>query len=367
MSSSGNLIIESLIKRGSGAVSVLSAEYQTGAYLFGSGASVLALESYTQNKNGGVPLAPNILFGYKGVFDTNLYRSSGSTLRTDAQFLITTSGSNINKPSFLIDTETGNGSKNVVLIKSNVTTNNNTVFRINASGAVFADQPYSSAGADYAEWFRDSGQFGTHKAQPLKAGEIVCIDVRALNSVKRCDRGGDSNLMGIVSTNHAFIGNHIGGADGILPPGYSLIGLIGQLPAKVLVETAGSGEVLSIRPGDALTAASIPGYARRARAGEPTVGVALEGLASGEGIINVLVARSNSSLTVDAVEDKIMETVAAMEIEDEVQIMVDEAMGNLDLETAVASELRTQIAEFDLRTNVESIVERMLRRKESEA
>ena len=40
---------------------------------------------------------------------------------------------------------------------------------------------------------------------------------------------------------------------------------------------------------------------------------------------------------------------------------------DLDLVTAVASELRTQIANFDLRTNVESIVERMLRRKESEA
>jgi uncharacterized protein YlzI (FlbEa/FlbD family) len=352
LASSGNLVVSSLWKLGSGAIAALGAEYQTGAYLYASGASVLALESYTQNLYGGQHLAPNILFGYKGVFDTNLYRTSGSTLRTDAQFLITTSGSNVNRPSLLIDTETATGSRTVFLIKSNATSVDNRVFRINASGATFADQPYSSAGADYAEWFYDSGSLWG--AQPLRSGEIVCIDIARNNAVRRCDKDADSNVMGIISTRPAFIGNHIGGADGVIPPGYVLVGLIGQLPAKALVASGAT-----IRPGDALTAASIPGYARRARAGEPTVGVALEGLDVGEGTINVLVARTNSSLTVDAVEDKVLQTVAAMEIEDEIALAVNEAMNALDLESSVAAELQAQFSTLDLASRVETIVSRL--------
>jgi len=109
-----------------------------------------------------------------------------------------------------------------------------------------------------------------------------------------------------------------------------MIGLIGQVPAKVKVE-----EGKPVRAGDALTSAAEPGYARLAGPGEPTVGVALEDLKSGEGIVNVLISRRNSSITVDSVEAKVLETVAAMEIEDEVQLMITDAVENLDAEHLV--------------------------------
>ncbi len=229
-----------------------------------------------------------------------------------------------------ISSSTGNGAASLLTLTSNVSSTGNTVLRVNASGSVFTDGTYNSSGADYAEWF--------YSKDTLKQGEVVCIDITKNNAVERCKSDADSNVMGIVSTNPAFIGNSIGGASGIIPPGYALIGLIGQVPAKVIAE---DGE--AIRPGDALTAAAIPGYARKAKAGESTVGVALEGLASGKGTVNVLISRRNSSMTVDAVGQKVLDTIASMEIEDEVQIMVSAALGDLNVDDQITAEVTRQI------------------------
>ncbi|MEK7563614.1 MAG: hypothetical protein AAB544_04445, partial [Patescibacteria group bacterium] len=246
LSSSGNLIIESLIKRGSGAVSVLSAEYQTGAYLFASGASVLALESYTQNRFGEQTIAPNILFGYKGVFDTNLYRSSGNTLRTDDQFLITTDNA-FNRSALKIDTAESTTGQAVFEVFSDVTSAQNLVFKFTAGGAATADGNFTGGGADYAEYFYTS-------TPDLEFGEVVCIDVLKDNTVKRCTAEADSNVMGIVSSadQAAFIGNKFSGAEGFEVPGTVLVGLIGQLSTKAIVEkdNSGTGQLLIIRPGD---------------------------------------------------------------------------------------------------------------------
>jgi hypothetical protein len=88
LASSGNLIVESLIKQGSGAIVGLAAEYQTGAYLYASGASILALDTYTDQRNGGQSRAPHILFGYQGTFDTNLFRKAANVLMTDDSFRV---------------------------------------------------------------------------------------------------------------------------------------------------------------------------------------------------------------------------------------------------------------------------------------
>ena len=362
LSSSGNLIVESLIKRGSGAASILAAEYQTGAYLFASGASVLALESYTQNRFGEQTIAPNILFGYKGVFDTNLYRSSGSTLRTDDQFLITTDNA-FNRSALKIDTAESTTGQAVFEVFSDVTSTQNLVFKFTAGGNATADGNFTGGGADYAEYFYTS-------TPDLEFGEVVCIDVLKDNTVKRCTAEADSNVMGIVSSadQAAFIGNKFSGAEGFEVPGTVLVGLIGQLSTKAIVEKddSGTGQILVIRPGDALTPSSKPGFVRRAKAGEPTVGVALSGLTKGEGRIDVLIARSNSSLAADAVSDRVLQTIQDLQIADEVQIMVDDAMEDLDLGDAVKKEFTAQLTNFDLKTNVESIVESILGKKESE-
>ncbi len=235
-----------------------------------------------------------------------------------------------------------NGSQDMFKIVTDVNKPDNTVFRVTATGAVYTNSTFNSAGADYAEWFQTSPrQGGASSDRSLEPGELVCIDVTRPNTVKRCEREADVNLMGIVSTHPAFIGNTIGGAGaslGITPPGYALVGLIGQVPAKVMVE---SGAV--IHPGDSLTAASTPGYARKARAGESTVGVALEPLESGAGVINVLISRRNQSLTVEAMEDHVFETIKDMAIEDEVQTMITDSLNKITAAGAVTDAVSKQL------------------------
>jgi hypothetical protein len=159
--------------------------------------------------------------------------------------------------------------------------------------------------------------------------------------------------MGIVSTNPAFIGNAIHGADTESTlKNHVLVGLIGQVPAKVSLEAG------PIRPGDALTASSIPGFARRAVAGESTVGVALEGFDGSTSLttggtqtnnrINVLISRRNQSLTVEAVEQHITESIAQMKLQDEIALMLQHSLQNLADSPDLLAVITTQIQSLDL-------------------
>ncbi|MBT3293530.1 hypothetical protein HN378_04985, partial [Candidatus Peregrinibacteria bacterium] len=291
--------------------------------------------------------ANSVVLGADTVTDTYLKGDIGIgvTSGLSAKTTIYT-GDAYNNEALLINTDETTGTQDVFKIISDVASTDDAAFRITANGSTYSDNAYSSAGADYAEWFKSSSSDGD-----LLPGDVVCIDVSEGNTVKRCERNADANVMGIVSTNPAFIGNNLGGAEGlgIDIPGYVLVGLIGQVPAKVLVEqvVSGTGELLTIRPGDALTSASRAGYARRALPGEPTVGVALEGFSGSdgsEGTVNVLISRRNSSITVDQVESKIVSQIAAMEIEDEVEILVSDAVAKIDID----EEIDTRMGEIDM-------------------
>jgi len=173
-------------------------------------------------------------------------------------------------------------------------------------------------------------------------------------------RGSDSNLMGIVSTKPAILGNAPGNEHRENNDNYKIIAMLDQIPACVSTE---NGE---IRPGDSLTSASSTlGCAMRANAGDPTVGVALEellntkthptpsGHPSREGTINVLISRRNKSVTVETVEAQITERIANMEIEDEVQIMLSQAIDTYNLASSTEAIVDDQIAELDTILTVE--------------
>jgi hypothetical protein len=237
----------------------------------------------------------------------------------------------------IIDADQTSASSNIFSITTNAGSTNNLVFRIQADGSSFSDNAHSTSGADYAEWFETA-------ASDLKPGDLACIDVTRSNSVKKCSSDGDSNVMGIISTNPSVIGNAVKGktitSEGFGRPGYALVGLIGQIPAKAMadvVSTASGTIIESIRPGDSLAAASKPGYVRRARAGEATVGVALEGLLMGEGTIKVLIARSNKSITTELMEEKVRSNIAALKIDDEIALSMQKGLESLDLEKTVKS------------------------------
>ena len=189
-----------------------------------------------------------------------------------------------------------------------------------ASSKINSKNGYLTNGADYAEYF-------STKDIDLEYGEVVCIDTINSNSVSRCKNASDINVMGIVSTNPAFLGNASFDKEG--NPKYKAIAMLGQIPAKV------SNENGAIRIGDSLTSASTPGYIMKANAGDSTVGVALEnfGLDSSamplndkKGTIQVMISRKNKSITVESVEAKVTERIAAMKIEDEVNRLVTGAV-----------------------------------------
>ncbi|RLC37485.1 hypothetical protein DRH27_03840, partial [Candidatus Falkowbacteria bacterium] len=197
----------------------------------------------------------------------------------------------------------------------------------NSTGAWYTN------GSDYAEFFYTDDI-------NLEAGETVCVDVGQENAVKRCDRGSDGNVMGIVSTHPSIVGNNQFGYND--DPNYVIVGMLGQVPAKVSAENG------SIRPGDSLTSASsTPGYAMRANPGDPTVGVALEGLDEGEGVAKVLISRRNKSLTVELVESRITQHIAEMEIEDEVEILLSQAIEDYNIASSVTTIVDDQINAFD--------------------
>jgi len=190
------------------------------------------------------------------------------------------------------------------------------IFKVDSYGQTFADGAYTGTGADYAEYFYT-------KDTNLASGEVVCLDLTKKNTVKRCTRGEDPNIMGIVSSRPALVGNSKPEYQN--NPNYKIVGLLGQLNSKVSTENG------AIDIGDSLTSASsTAGYLMKANAGDPTVGVALENLTSGKGEVNVLISRRNQSLTVEQVEAKVSQNIADMKIEDEVQKLITSSAETYD-------------------------------------
>jgi len=184
---------------------------------------------------------------------------------------------------------------------------------------------WTSGSADYAEYYKTTDK-------DLEAGEAVCIDLTKENTVERCSRDGDSNIMGIVSTSPAFLGNAPAEERREDNDNYVVVAMLGQVPAKVTTE---NGE---LNPGDSLAAAEEEGLLRKANPGESTVGVALEAFVLEDtGEINVLISRKNKSFTVSEIETQVTERVVSMEIEDEVDILVSNAIDSLDIEDLLAS------------------------------
>ncbi len=126
--------------------------------------------------------------------------------------------------------------------------------------------------ADLAEFLYGS--------ETLESGDVVVIDEQSENALRRCRQPYDTRVAGIISTNPTLTVGHLANADN----GYPLA-LTGVVPCKVTAHSA------PIRPGDLLTTSDVPGHAMKA-VNPPygtIIGKALEALASGTGVINVLV------------------------------------------------------------------------------
>ncbi|MFH1183301.1 MAG: hypothetical protein V1690_03495, partial [Candidatus Moraniibacteriota bacterium] len=206
--------------------------------------------------------------------------------------------------------------------------NNSTCTGAATAGTVYAVGAYTT-GADYAEYF-------STQDTDLKSGEVVCVDTAKDNAVKRCQRSGDNDVMGVVSTKPSVVGNHIEEIQSD-PSHYAIIGMIGQVPGLV------SNENGTIQIGDSLTAASTPGYMRKANAGESTVGVAMQNFNETEGTIQILISRRNQSLTVEKVEEAVTQNIASMNIQDQVNKIIADSQTNLDAQMASINQFIAQL------------------------
>jgi hypothetical protein len=169
--------------------------------------------------------------------------------------------------------ETGSSDDAIVLRAGASTT-----FRVTTAGDAYADGAFSGSGADLAEYF------ATNDAA-LSGGKIVCQDAADNSSVKQC-AAGETNPIGVVSTNPAFIGNIIGDGseDFRHNPKYRLVGLLGQI--DTIVDSSGG----SINIGDPISTSLITsGHGAKAVSAGRIIGYALEPLTADTGSIRVLV------------------------------------------------------------------------------
>lgn len=145
-------------------------------------------------------------------------------------------------------------------------------FAVDVNGNVYADGPYSTPAADFAEMLP--------AVEGLEPGDVLVVgpDGKLAGSTQPYA----SNVVGVYSTNPGFVG---GSSDDDDQTGKVPLTVLGVVPVKANAENG------SIAPGDLLTSAFMPGYAMKAtdlKVGT-IIGKALESLDEGTGIIRMLV------------------------------------------------------------------------------
>ena len=152
----------------------------------------------------------------------------------------------------------------------------NPQFRVNTAGRGYFNGGTQTGGADVAEFIPAPAN--------LEPGDVIEIDPEHAGSFRLAATPGSTAVAGVISTEP---GVSLGGASAAGPESDGpQLALVGRVPVKV---TAQGGP---IQPGDLLVASSLPGHAMRSPANPApgtVIGKALEPLASGTGVIQMLV------------------------------------------------------------------------------
>ena len=155
-------------------------------------------------------------------------------------------------------------------------------FRVDTNGGVYADGGFSANGADFAESVAVDGTRSQYEP-----GDVLEIDQRVNRHLALSHRPYATLVAGIYSTKPGMLASprHIDEAPSETPE--VPLAIMGIVPCKVTTENG------PITRGDLLVTSSLPGYAMkgtdRRRMLGAVVGKALEPLAKGEGVIEVLV------------------------------------------------------------------------------
>lgn len=161
-------------------------------------------------------------------------------------------------------------------------TNGTHKFRVDTNGAVFSDSGFSVGGADFAESVAVRGS----RAQ-YEPGDVLEIDPTADRHLTLSHHRYATLVAGIYSTKPGMLASPHSIDEPIIKTGEVPLAVVGIVPCKVTTENG------SIARGDLLVTSSRPGYAMkgtdRRRLVGAVVGKALEPLAKGSGVIQVLV------------------------------------------------------------------------------
>ena len=154
-------------------------------------------------------------------------------------------------------------------------------FRVDYSGKAYADGGYASSGADFAESVAVRG-----KLSQYEPGDLMVLDSTSRRLLALARTPYSSSVAGIYSTKPGMLASLHQMDDPHLSEEAPLA-VVGIVPCKV---TAINGP---IRVGDLLVSSPLPGYAMkgtdRRRMLGAIVGKAMEPLAQGKGVIEVLV------------------------------------------------------------------------------
>ena len=155
------------------------------------------------------------------------------------------------------------------------------VFRVDSTGRVFADGGFQPSGADFAESMAVTGDRAKYTA-----GDLLVIDPTANRRVALAQQPYSTLVAGIYSTKPGLLGTTLK-VDEAAPQNEVPLAVVGIVPCKV---TAENGPIVA---GDLLVTSSTPGHAMkgtdRSKMLGAVVGKALEPLAEGKGLIQVLV------------------------------------------------------------------------------
>jgi len=105
---------------------------------------------------------------------------------------------------------------NIMVLRSDITTDENAVFRVQADGAVYADGAFTGGGADYAEYFANE--------EVIAPTMLVGLN-KASGKVRKYQAG--DKIIGVVSNTAGFIGNSTDAIE--KDPAYTLVALMGQV------------------------------------------------------------------------------------------------------------------------------------------
>jgi hypothetical protein len=155
------------------------------------------------------------------------------------------------------------------------------VFRVDSSGRVYADGGFQPGGADFAESVAATGDRSKYAA-----GDLLVIDQSASRRVALAQQPYSTLVAGIYSTRPGMLGT-TRTIDEPSPANEIPLAVVGIVPCKATAENG------PIQVGDLLVTSSTPGHAMkgtdRTRMLGAVVGKALDSLAKGTGVIQVLV------------------------------------------------------------------------------